>query len=420
MYHLLPGNRSIRNDSERWTFPSNYEITAARQSKAFMRLEQEIAGIRDGIKANRFPNEAAVSQGIVLRLLSALGWPAYDTQVVWPEYSLSGRRVDFALCHPSAKPVAIIEVKQIGQSDGAERQLFEYAFHDGVPMAILTDGREWNFFLPGEQGAYGERRVYKLNIVERDLDECATRLQRYLLHSSITSGAALQAARDDYRNVSKSRQMEAALPKAWSTLLEEEDDMLIEIIADRVESVCGFKPDPDMILRFVNNLTLHTSISAPPYSPVGVGSAKSTRPSTPQRSERPLPPVPAPAQAPNHSNNQVLPRQIAPIGYKLGDHFHPARNALDALRQIIEQLSANDCTFSARFAERPHGKTRRYLAHERDELYTRPDLCLKYSIQLSSGWWLSTNHSRNTIEAIVKLASDVAGLKYGQDLIISL
>ncbi len=60
-------------------------------------------------------NEAAVSQGIVLRLLQAIGWPAYDTQVVWPEYSLSGRRVDFALCHPPAKPIAFVEVKQVGQ-----------------------------------------------------------------------------------------------------------------------------------------------------------------------------------------------------------------------------------------------------------------------------------------------------------------
>ena len=116
-----------------------------------------------------------MSQGIVLRILHALGWPAYDTQAVWPEYSLSGRRVDFALCHPPGKPIAFIEVKQIGQSDGAERQLFEYAFHDGVPMAILTDGREWNFFLPGEQGDYGERRVYKLDMMECDLAECWTK-----------------------------------------------------------------------------------------------------------------------------------------------------------------------------------------------------------------------------------------------------
>ena len=66
-----------------------------------MELTQHLEEIRSGIKAGRFPNEASVSQGIVLRLLMALGWPTWDTQVVWPEYALEGRRVDFALCHPS-------------------------------------------------------------------------------------------------------------------------------------------------------------------------------------------------------------------------------------------------------------------------------------------------------------------------------
>jgi hypothetical protein len=384
-----------------------------------MALEQEISGIRDGIRANRFPNEASVSQGIVLRLLNALGWPAYDTQVVWPEYSLSGRRVDFALCHPTSKPIAIIEVKQIGQSDGAERQLFEYAFHEGVPMAILTDGREWNFFLPGEQGAYGERRVYKLNIVERDLDECAARLRRYLLHSSVVSGAALQAARDDYRNVSKTRQMESALPEAWTSLLADEDDMLIEIVADRVESVCGFKPDPDMILRFLIDLTKQPHVGAYATPKARPDNSKLIRSENSSRSDRHvLVHVKAPVLGRPFTHE--VSTQGTRVGYELAGQFHPARNAIDALRQIIEQLSANDASFSERFAERPHGKSRRYLARDRDELYRRPDLCLKHSIQLRSGWWLSTNHSRNTIEAIAQLASEVAGLRYGHDLKISL
>ena len=123
-------------------------------------LKRDIGEIRDAIKAGRFTSEAAVCQGIVLRILHALSWPTYDTQVVCPEYSVESRRVDFALCHPAGKPVVFIEVKQIGQSDtAAERQLFEYAFHKGVPMAILTDGQDWQFFLPAEQGEYGERRV---------------------------------------------------------------------------------------------------------------------------------------------------------------------------------------------------------------------------------------------------------------------
>ncbi len=50
-----------------------------------MALREHIEDIRGGLEANRYPSEAAVSQGIVLRLLGALGWPTFDTQVVAPE-----------------------------------------------------------------------------------------------------------------------------------------------------------------------------------------------------------------------------------------------------------------------------------------------------------------------------------------------
>jgi predicted type IV restriction endonuclease len=156
-------------------------------------LDQELQTIQAGLRSGIFPNEASVSQGIVLRILNALGWPTYDTQVVSPEYGLEGRRVDFSLAHPRNKPRVFIEVKQVGQSDGAERQLFEYAFHKGVPMVILTDGREWNFFLPGELGDYGERRVYKLDILERSTEESVLRLERYLSYARVCAGDALAA-----------------------------------------------------------------------------------------------------------------------------------------------------------------------------------------------------------------------------------
>jgi len=74
-------------------------------------LRDDILAIREGIKAGRFTNEASVCQGILLRILSALSWATYDTQIVSPEYSVEGRRVDFALCHPPTKPVVFIEVK---------------------------------------------------------------------------------------------------------------------------------------------------------------------------------------------------------------------------------------------------------------------------------------------------------------------
>jgi hypothetical protein len=223
-----------------------------------MNLEKNIQEIQAAIEAGQFANEAAISQGIVLRLLSALSWPCYDTKVVSPEYSLEGQRVDFALCHPPGKPIVFIEVKQIGrQSDDSERQLFQYAFHTGVPLAILTDGQEWHFFLPAEQGNYGERKVYKLDLLERKVGECANRLMRYLEYQAVVSGTAIEAARDDYRSVARSRLIEATLPKAWKKLLEEKDDLLVELLADRAASLCGYKPGSDTVARFLEeNLTL--------------------------------------------------------------------------------------------------------------------------------------------------------------------
>ncbi|HEX7575313.1 MAG TPA: type I restriction endonuclease [Candidatus Methanoperedens sp.] len=128
-----------------------------------MELKEHIIEIQKDIKTGQFSTEAAVSRGIVMRILESLKWPIYKTKVVWPEYPLETRYVDYALCHPPEKPVVIIEVKNIGKLRDADTQLFEYAFHAGVPMAVLTDGQEWNFYLPSGKGSYDERRFYKID-----------------------------------------------------------------------------------------------------------------------------------------------------------------------------------------------------------------------------------------------------------------
>ena len=208
-----------------------------------MAIANHIEKVRHGLREGRFTSEAAVSQGILLPALYALGWPVFDTSIVIPEFSVEGRRVDYALCHPENRPSVFIEVKKVGLSEGADRQLFEYAFHLGVPMAILTDGQEWSFYLPGEQGRYDERRVYKLDLLERDIAEAQSRLDRYLSYSNVCSGTALKYARSDYQNVARVRIIETHFPKAWEALLKDQDSLLLDLLAERVEDLCGYKPD---------------------------------------------------------------------------------------------------------------------------------------------------------------------------------
>ena len=107
------------------------------------------------------------------------------------------------------------------------------------------------------------------------------------------------------------------------------------------------------------------------------------------------------------------------IGFSFEGQFHPTRNAIDTLRQVFDLFIKRDSTFGERFAGLPkHGRTRRYLARNAGELYRdRPDLG---SVKLDSGWWMSTNHSRQTIGQIIAMACDVAHVAHGRDLIDSL
>lgn len=175
--------------------------------------------------------------------------------MVIPEYSISGRRVDFALCYHANKPIIFIEVKQPGKILGADKQLFEYAFHAGIPFAIVTDGKEWHFYLPAEIGSYEERRLYKLDMIEREVQESAFRFLRYLDFKNVSSGDSLDNARKDYKNISKQRQTKANIPIAWDKLLEEKDELLIDIISEKVESLCGYRASGDQIIQFLSTLT---------------------------------------------------------------------------------------------------------------------------------------------------------------------
>lgn len=293
-----------------------------------MSIEQQIEDLVAGVRAGRFTSEAAVSQGAVLPLLQTIGWPVFDTTVVIPEFALEGRKVDFALCHPAKRPAVFVEVKRVGLTEGADRQLFEYAFHVGVPMAILTDGQEWSFYLPGERGNYSDRRVYKLDLLERSIDESVERLQRYLSYDRICSGKALDDARADYRNVARGREARAALPQAWVTLLREQDSLLLELLAEKVEDICGYKPELDACGAFLEGLS---------------GPSPEEKPQAQRRTS-------GASDHPHRTGHQ----KVGPERFKfsLAGKQYEARSAREVMTKVFKQLTEDDPQFLERFSAR--------------------------------------------------------------------
>lgn len=220
-----------------------------------MTLKKHIDDIRNELEHGQFTNETAVRLGIIDPLLKELGWPTSKTQVVFPEYKVEGGIVDYALCHPPATPRVFIEAKQVGKLDGAERQLFEYAVHQGVRVAILTDGQKWSFFYPPGEGTYEERKVVELNLITGDSEESASCLNRYLNYKSIQTGDAFAAIEEDYRNFSRQRELGRCLPEVWDKILQEKNQMLLQTVIEDTQKVCRYAPTEEEALAFLKSLT---------------------------------------------------------------------------------------------------------------------------------------------------------------------
>jgi predicted type IV restriction endonuclease len=338
-----------------------------------MLLEATLADITSRLRQGKFPNEQAVSQGIVLRVFQELGWDTWDTNVVWPEYQTGEGRADFALCHPPSKPAIFTEVKQPGKAEDAVRQALEYAFHAGVPFVVLTDGRTWSFYLPAEQGSYEDRRVYKLDLYERPPAEASAALHRYLDCARVQSGEALETARKEYRSRNRQSQAKAAIPEAWRELAEKGDELLAGL-------------GKTIIVEAARSNTTQPSGGVPP---------RSTPPRTTNETTR--------------SGKLVL----------LGK-AHAYHNAKDAMVIVLRELAKTDPSFLERCSQHPdaQGRKRRYIARTSEELYPDREDLRDMRDTLPGGWLVATNLNNVLKKTIIRLAAEVAGLKFGKDVVV--
>lgn len=65
------------------------------------------------------------------------------------------------------------------------------------------------------------------------------------------SEKAVQHAESIYKGRLKKKTIEDTLPKAWNKIVTEPDTLLIDLISETTEKLCGFKPDTEDINRFL-------------------------------------------------------------------------------------------------------------------------------------------------------------------------
>ncbi|MEP7037735.1 MAG: restriction endonuclease subunit R [Acidobacteriota bacterium] len=199
-------------------------------------------------------SEAQTSQGIVLPILNNLGWEVFDTTEVTPEYSVGGRRVDFALRIQLINKV-FLEIKKTSENlENHQEQLVYYAFQQGVKLAILTNGITWQFYLPLEEGSWEHRRFFTIDLMEQSLDDAIEKFEGLLSRKNIASGNAYQTAKSLYEGRQKNKIIKENLPKAWQKLISEPDEMLIELLNETLEKISGYKAENGQITDFLQSV----------------------------------------------------------------------------------------------------------------------------------------------------------------------
>jgi hypothetical protein len=237
-------------------------------------------------------------------------------------------------------------------------------------------------------------------------------MARYLAFQRVKSGEALQDAQTDYRTVSSRKTALNRLPDAWAALCAEPDALLLDLISEKTEAICGFRPKPEDVEEFVltnlaNGLKAR-SLAEVRRSARTIDAALSSVPAATPQVPRPTPVVPS------------APVSERRIRYVVFGERREARTAIDALVEILRTLSARQPDFIDRLAEIAPSRTRNHIARTPEEVYpARPELS-DLTTEFVPGWWLGTNIANRDKMTLLRKACEVAGITLGREIEIDL
>ena len=364
-------------------------------------LERALIKAREKMLSSAL-SEAQVSQGPVKSILQALGWDTFDIDSVVPEYSVGNRRVDYALKATPSTTDVFLEIKAPGKADdAADQQLFEYAFHVGVPFAVLTDGRIWNFYLPSGQGNYQDRRLFKLDIVEFELADACERLELYLGFERTKAGKARSDAVKEYEDSFQKNQVKKLIPKVWQQLLAGPDELLCDLLIEAVEALGGQRPLGDDVAAFLK----------------AVGKTTYATPSSPSKPffEKSLPAV---SIAWTMAQNAGM-SPTKGIGFRTnGGNWQSFSTGKQCYVAIIRHLVTQYPDFPSRFQNAKTRGKRAWISKNPGELFPgRSDFQESEVTDVGREWLVGTQMSaQSEMPKRVEVACACVGLVFGRDV----
>ena len=181
-------------------------------------MKKELTVLINDLKATQkvfFYDETRTKQAIVLPLLHSIGWNIFDVDEVFPEYPVGGGKIDYSLRYKNENKVFIL-VRRPGEDlTKFAAFLLEMGREGTAGIGILTNGVEWQFFLPNREDE-SEFKFHTLDLTQQDTEDLVKKFISYLSRDHVRKGKAAE----DGEKVFRSRKKKTPHPGSLDGRLE--------------------------------------------------------------------------------------------------------------------------------------------------------------------------------------------------------
>jgi len=98
-------------------------------------------------------------------------------------------------------------------------------------------------------------------LTEQDVEGISLRFIQLLSKENVQSGNSVKEAEDLLKSRKTKEVINNTLPEAWNRVISEPDEIIVELVLEKVESLCGHKPSQNVIKKFFDRHKAQFSIS---------------------------------------------------------------------------------------------------------------------------------------------------------------
>lgn len=229
-----------------------------------MDLEQVLNTSISRLNHNRFENVAQIKQAVILPIIRALEWDDSDPNELKPEHNINNSLYDYVL-FTNGKPQVLIKAFNQLDNENNFDSLPNFRTVSDNPLLILTDGKRWNFYL-GLVGDVIKDKLFCSLDLEEGYKNTELTLVKFLHKNNIISGQSNKEAQLQLDEIILRKKANRAIGNAFFSLVNEPDELLLDLLIEKVESQCESKPNIEYtkeFLREISNKLVHDQGNKP-------------------------------------------------------------------------------------------------------------------------------------------------------------